>query len=153
MPARLNWSQLEPNGYKALAGIEKYVRECGLDKRLYELVKLRASQINQCAYCIDMHWKDLRAEGETEQRLYGLSAWCESDYYTEKERAAFEWAEAVTVLTDGFVPDDVYDRARAHFSEKELVQLTMGVVAINCWNRLCVPFRTEAGKYQPGGKK
>jgi AhpD family alkylhydroperoxidase len=152
MPPRLNWPELEPNAYKTLAGLEKYVHESGLDKRLFTLIKLRASQINHCAYCIDMHWKDLRAEGETEQRLYGLNAWQESPYYTDRERAALEWTEAVTLLTDGFVPDGVYDRTRAHFTDKELVQLTLGVIAINSWNRVCVPFRTEPGKYQPQKK-
>jgi len=135
---------------QVLAGVEKYARTCGLEPRLIELVKLRASQINKCAFCIDMHWKDLRAEGETEQRLYGLMAWEESPYYTDRERAAFRWTEAVTVLTDGFVPDSVYDAVRSHFSEKELVDLNMVVIAINSWNRMCVGFRTEAGGYTPG---
>jgi AhpD family alkylhydroperoxidase len=117
-----------------------------------DLVQLRASQINRCAYCIDMHWKDLRSAGETEQRLYGLDAWRESPYYSDRERAALAWTEAVTLATDGFVPDPVYDQVRSHFSEKELVDLTIAVVTINAWNRMNVAFRTEAGNYQPPSK-
>jgi AhpD family alkylhydroperoxidase len=150
MKERINWHQLVPDAYKAQATLERYVRASGLEPRLVELVKLRASQINQCAFCVDMHWKDLRAAGESEQRLYGLGAWRESPYYTDRERAAFEWTESVTLLTNGFVPDDVFDRARAHFSEEELVKLTMAIVTINGWNRLSVAFRTVAGQYQPG---
>lgn len=150
MKPRIQWQQLVPDAYKAQATIEQYVRNSGLEKPLLELVKLRASQINQCAFCIDMHWKDARAAGETEQRLYGLIAWREAPYYTDRERAALEWTEAVTVLTNSFVPDAAYDAVRSHFNEKELVDLTMAIVAINGWNRLCVSFRTEPGKYQPG---
>jgi AhpD family alkylhydroperoxidase len=152
MNSRMNWSQIVPDAYNAMAGLERFLATCGLDKKLVELVKLRASQINQCAYCIDRHWKDLRAAGENEQRLYGLNAWRESPYYTERERAALEWTEAVTLLTDGFVPDDIYDRVRSKFSEDELVKLTMAIVTINGWNRLCVSFRVEAGTYQPASK-
>jgi AhpD family alkylhydroperoxidase len=152
MKSRLKWAEIVPDAYKAHASLERYVRSCGLDKRLVELAKLRASQINQCAFCIDMHWKDLRADGETEQRLYGLNAWRESPYYTDRERAALEWTEAITVLTEGFVPDEVYDRVRVHFTEDELVKLTMAIVVINGWNRLSVAFRSEAGKYQPPAK-
>ncbi|HXE53504.1 MAG TPA: carboxymuconolactone decarboxylase family protein [Tepidisphaeraceae bacterium] len=149
MKPRIQWHEVAPEAYKAQATVEQYVRNCGLEKPLLELVKLRASQINQCAFCIDMHWNDARAAGETEQRLYGLSAWRESPYYTDRERAALEWTEAVTVLTNGFVPDAAYDAARSHFNEKELVNLTMAIVAINGWNRLSVSFRSEPGKYQP----
>jgi len=145
-----NWPAIAPGAYQAMAAVEKYARNSGLEHSLIELVKLRCSQINHCAYCIDMHWKDARAAGESEQRLYGLMAWDESPYYTDRERAAFKWAEAVTLLTEGFVPDSVYDAVRTHFSEKELVDLTMVVVAINGWNRLSVSFRTEAGGYKPG---
>jgi AhpD family alkylhydroperoxidase len=152
MKARINWWAVSPEAYKAQSAVEQYARSSGLEMNLLELVKLRVSQINQCAFCIDMHWKDLRAAGETEQRLYGLSAWREGPYYTDRERAAFEWAEAVTLLTQGFVPDQVYDVARKHFAERELVDLTMAVVAINGWNRLSVAFRTEAGRYTPGGR-
>ncbi len=152
MKSRLEWGKLVPDAYKALAGLERYLHDSGLEKRLMHLVKLRASQINHCAYCIDMHWKDLRADGETEQRLYGLNAWGESPYYTDRERAAFEWTEAVTLLTEGFVPDAVFDRVRSQFPDEELVKLTMAIVAINGWNRMCVSFRTVPGLYQPAAK-
>ena len=149
MKSRINWTAVAPEAYRAQATVEQYARRSGLEANLLELVKLRVSQINHCAFCIDMHWKDLRAAGESEQRLYGLNAWREAPYYSDRERAALEWAESVTILSDGFVPDAVYDRARAHFGEKELVDLTMAIVAINGWNRLSVAFRTEPGKYVP----
>jgi AhpD family alkylhydroperoxidase len=152
MKSRVEWGKLVPDAYKALAGLERYLHDSGLEKRLMHLVKLRASQVNHCAYCIDMHWKDLRADGETEQRLYGLNAWEESPYYTDRERAAFEWTEAVTLLTEGFVPEDVYDRVHSQFADEELVKLTMAIVAINGWNRMCVSFRTVPGLYQPASK-
>ncbi len=120
-----------------------------LDPRLFELVKTRASQINGCAYCIDMHTKDARHAGETEQRLYGLNAWRETPFYTDRERAALEWTEAVTLVSDSHVPDDVFQRVSAQFSEPELVALTFGVVVINCWNRLSIAFRPPVGAYQP----
>ena len=113
------------------------------------MVKLRASQMNGCAYCIDMHWKDARAAGESEQRLYGLDAWREASYYTDRERAALEWTEALTNITDGHVPDAVYDAVRGHFSDKELADLTWAVAAINAWNRVAIAFRSEAGTYEP----
>ena len=113
------------------------------------MIKLRASQVNGCAYCIDMHWKDLRAIGESEQRLYGLDAWRESPYYSDRERAALAWTEAVTLITEGHVPDAVYQEVRPHFSDKELADLTLAVATINAWNRLAIASRTEAGKYQP----
>jgi AhpD family alkylhydroperoxidase len=114
------------------------------------MIKLRASQINGCAYCIDMHWKDARAVGESEQRLYGLDAWREAPYYTDRERAALEWTEALTDVTDGHAPDAVYDAVRGHFSDKELVDLTWAIAAINAWNRVAIAFRSEAGSYRPG---
>jgi AhpD family alkylhydroperoxidase len=114
------------------------------------MVKLRASQINGCAYCIDMHWKDARAAGETEQRLYGLDAWAESPYYTDRERAALAWTEAVTNLHDGHVADTVYQRVRSQFDERELADLTWAVATINAWNRVLVAARAEAGGYTPG---
>jgi AhpD family alkylhydroperoxidase len=136
---------------KALFGIGGYLMKSGrLDKNLVELVNMRVSQINGCAYCLDMHSKDLRAAGETEQRLYVLNAWREAPFYTEKERAALEWAEAVTILKDREVPDEVYEIARAQFSEEELIDLTLAVTAINTWNRLNIAFRTQAGGYVPG---
>ncbi|MGH9443868.1 MAG: carboxymuconolactone decarboxylase family protein [Thermoanaerobaculia bacterium] len=136
----------------AMLGLSKYLSQSGLEPTLLNLVNLRGSQINGCAYCIDMHWKDLRAEGESEQRLYGLDAWKESPYYTDRERAALAWTEAVTRLdlNNGHVPDSVFEEARLFFSEKELADLTLGVVAINGWNRLNIAFRTPPGSYQPG---
>ncbi|HTL44378.1 MAG TPA: carboxymuconolactone decarboxylase family protein [Vicinamibacterales bacterium] len=134
--------------YQAMAGLETFVRNCGLEHRLLELVKTRASQINGCAYCIDMHTKDARAEGETEQRLYGLSAWRETPFYTDRERAALEWAEALTLISENDVPDSLYEAVRQHFSETELVNLSMAIITINGWNRLAIPFRSVPGSYQ-----
>jgi AhpD family alkylhydroperoxidase len=131
--------------------LQVYVDGSGLDRLLLELVKTRASQINQCAYCIDMHTKDARAAGETEQRLYGLTAWREAPYYSERERAALAWTEAVTRI-GGDVDDAIYDAARAHFNDKEIADLTLAVIAINGWNRLAIPFRTPAGSYKPPGR-
>ena len=149
MSERIAYSKVTPEGYRAMAGLERYVRESGLEPSLLELVKLRASQINGCAYCIDMHWKDARTRGESEQRLYGLMAWRESPYYTERERAALAWTEAVTLIADNDVPDDLYEEVRQYFNEVELVNLTFALVAINGWNRLAISFRTEPGTYQP----
>ncbi len=132
-----------------MAGLESYVRNSGLERSLLELVKLRASQINGCAYCIDMHTKDARAAGESEQRLYALSAWRETPFYTDRERAALKWTETVTLISDGHAPDEVYEEARRHFSEQELVDLTLAIVAINGWNRLAISFRAVPGTYQP----
>jgi AhpD family alkylhydroperoxidase len=134
--------------YRAMRGLEAYLRTTGLEPMLLHLMKVRASQINGCAYCLDMHWKDLRASGETEQRLYSLDAWQECPYYSARERAALAWTEAVTSLTDGRVPDDVYAAVRREFSESEVADLTMAVVAINGWNRLMVAARTTPGTYQ-----
>jgi AhpD family alkylhydroperoxidase len=134
--------------YHAMLGVEKYARESGLETALLELVRLRASLLNGCAYCIDMHTKDARAEGETEQRLYGLSAWRETPFYTPRERAALEWTEALTEIAASHAPDDVFDRVRAQFAEPELVSLTMAIVAINGWNRLAIGFRVVPGTYQ-----
>ena len=124
------------------------MRQAGFDERLLDLVRMRASQVNGCAYCLDMHSKDARAAGETEQRLYGLSAWEEAPYYTPRERAALAWTEAVTRVADTHVPDAVYEEVRPHFTDKELVDLTYAVMAINAWNRLAIAFRTKAGTYQ-----
>ncbi len=148
MQQRLEIADIAPDGVKAMWGLEKYVRQCGLEMPLLELVKCRASQINGCAFCIDMHTKDARAHGETEQRLYGLAAWHEAPYYTPRERAALAWTEAVTEVAQTHVPDDVYAEAQAHFTERELVDLTLAIVAINGWNRLAVAFRKEAGTHQ-----
>ncbi len=149
MQERINAAKVAPEGYRALLHLENYVRQSGLEAPLLELVRMRSSQINGCAYCLDMHSKDARAAGETEQRLYGLDAWREAPYYTERERAALAWTEAVTLVHQGHVPDDVYDLARRQFSEKELVDLTTAVDTINAWNRLAISFRAPAGTYQP----
>jgi len=146
---RLNYAQASPEGTRALLGLERHVHATGLEPALLELVKMRASQLNGCAYCLDMHSKDLRARGESEQRIYVLDAWREAPFYTDRERAAFAWTETVTLLTEGHVPDEVYEQARQQFSEKELADLTLAIVAINGWNRLNVAFRTVAGDYQP----
>jgi AhpD family alkylhydroperoxidase len=148
MEARFNFMKAAPGVYEAMLGLEKYLQECGLEQTLLHLLKLRASQINGCAYCLDMHWKDLRASGEKEQRLYSLDAWRECPYYTERERAALAWAEAVTLITDGHAPDAVYEELRAQFSEKEMCDLTLAVAAINAWNRLAISSRTVPGSYQ-----
>ncbi|HZI57128.1 MAG TPA: carboxymuconolactone decarboxylase family protein [Verrucomicrobiae bacterium] len=150
MEARFNYVKAAPGLFKAMLDLGHYLRESGLEESLLNLVNLRASQTNGCAYCLDMHWKDLRASGENEQRLYSLDAWRESPYYTERERAALEWTEAVTLPTNGHVPDEVYAAVRPHFSEKELSDLTLAVVAINGWNRLNIAARTVPGDYQPG---
>ncbi len=149
MEPRLNFAKAAPGVYEAMLGLSKYLRQSGLDENLINLICLRASQINGCAYCLDMHWKDLRAAGEQEQRLYGLDAWEESPYYSDRERAALAWTEAVTKLNEGHVPDKVYEEARKVFSEKELADLTLAVVAINGWNRLNIAARTVPGTYQP----
>jgi AhpD family alkylhydroperoxidase len=148
MKSRLDFRKASPPADKAMMGLHGFVRNCGLDHSLLELVKLRASQLNGCAHCIDMHTKELRADGESEQRLYLLDAWRESPFYSDRERAALAWTEAVTLVTDGHVPDDVYETARAQFSEEELVNLTMALVAINGANRLNIAFRTVPGSYQ-----
>jgi AhpD family alkylhydroperoxidase len=149
METRFQYSQAAPGVYDAMDALDSYVAGCGLDKALIYLVQLRASQLNGCAYCIDMHWKDLRALGEREQRLYGLGAWRESSYYTDKERAALAWAEAVTLVAEGHAPDVVYDEVRRHFGKKELADLTLAVAAINAWNRLSIAARLRAGNYEP----
>jgi AhpD family alkylhydroperoxidase len=149
MEQRIDYSKVSSGALNAMFGLGKYLSHSGLESSLLDLVYLRASQINGCAYCIDMHWKDLRAGGENEQRLYGLDAWAESPYYSERERAALAWTEAVTRLNDGHVPDSVFEEARRFFAEKELVDLTLAIVAINGWNRLNVAFRSPAGTYKP----
>lgn len=148
--SRLDYATLAPEAIAALRRLEAYVRQSGLEKPLLELVKLRASQINGCAYCIDMHTKDARAAGETEQRLYALSAWEEAPFYTERERAAMAWTETVTLVSETHIPDEAYEEVRRHFSEKETVDLTLAIVAINGWNRLAIGFRAVPGTYEPG---
>ncbi len=149
MKERLNYAKVSPDALKAMRELEKYVATSGLERPLYELVKTRASQINGCAYCLDMHTKDARKAGETEQRLYALSAWRETPFFTERERAALEWTEALTVISENHVPDSLYDSVRKHFDEKEMVALSMAIVAINGWNRLAIGFRAVPGSYNP----
>lgn len=151
MEPRIDVSRVDPKAYQAMYPLEIYVRQSGLEKPLLELVKMRASQINGCAYCLDMHSKDARAAGETEQRLYGLNAWEEAPYYSDRERAALAWTEAVTLVSEGHVPDEAFEKVQKQFSEKEIVSLTMAIVAINGWNRLSIAFRADAGTYQPAG--
>jgi AhpD family alkylhydroperoxidase len=153
MEARFDYGKTAPGVYEAMEGLEHYLSGCGLEKPLIYLIQLRASQMNGCAYCLDMHWKDLRASGENEQRLYSLDAWRECPYYSDRERAALAWTEAVTEITRGHVPDAVYQEARSHFSEKELSDLTLAVAAINAWNRLSIASRIVPGGYQAAKPK
>jgi AhpD family alkylhydroperoxidase len=150
MTPRINLSKVNPGILHAMLGLEKQVSKAGLGTTLLDLVRMRASQINGCAYCLDMHSKDARAAGETEQRLYGLNAWRETPYYSARERAALDWTEALTLVTEGQVPDDVYERVRGEFSEDELAHLSLAIVAINGWNRLNVAARTVPGDYVAG---
>ncbi len=150
MTSRIKYPKVAPGAYQAMLGLEEYIHKCGLEASLPELIKMRASQINGCAFCLDMHSKDARAAGETEQRLYLLDAWREAPFYSQRERAALSWTEALTLVADSRIPDDVYNEARLHFSEQELVDLSLAVVAINGWNRLAIAFRSEVGAYQAG---
>lgn len=149
MKQRLNYAKIAPDALKAMLELETYVATSGLERSLYELVKTRASQINGCAYCLDMHTKDARKAGETEQRLYALNAWRETPFYTDRERAGLEWTESLTLISENDVPDALYEAVRKHFSEEELVALTMAIVAINAWNRLAISFKTVPGTYEP----
>jgi AhpD family alkylhydroperoxidase len=146
----MNMVSQAPAVYQAMRDMETYLASCSIEKPLLHPLKLRASQLNGCAYCIDMHWKDSRALGETEQRLYGLDAWEESPYYTERERAALRWLEAVTFVADGHVPDADFEAVRAVFSEQEVVDLTVLATVINAWNRIAIASRTPVGNYKPG---
>ena len=148
---RVDYKNLAPDGYKAMLSFSQYGQQCGLEPSLLELVKIRASQINGCSFCLDMHTKDARASGETEQRLYLLDAWRDAPFFSGRERAALAWTEAVTLVAQTRVPDEIYQEALRHFSEKELVDLTFVVVAINSWNRLSVSFRVPTGIYKPVG--
>jgi len=149
MQSRFDPAKAAPGAYKAMIGLETYLHQSGLEIPLLHLIKLRASQINGCAFCIDMHWKDLRAIGETEQRLYSLDAWRKGPFYTDRERAAFAWTEAVTLVADGHVPDSVYEEVHPHFTDKELTDLTLAIATINAWNRIAISSRMEPGKYLP----
>ncbi len=149
MEARIDYKKASPGALVAMAKLEEYVKHSGLEPPLLELVKLRASQINGCAFCIDMHTKDARARGEMEQRLYTLQVWREMSIFSDRERAALAWTEAVTEIGKQGLPDGTYEAGRKHFTEKELVDLTLAVIAINGWNRLAISFRIPAGRYQP----
>jgi AhpD family alkylhydroperoxidase len=154
MSSRASYQKAAPDVFQGMLALTAVVQKSGLALGLIDLVNQRVSQINGCAYCLDMHSKDLRARGETEQRIYMLSAWREvPDLYNARERAALAWAEAVTRLTDQNVSDEVYDQARKEFSDKELAQLTLSIVAINGWNRLNIAFRTPAGNYKSAIKQ
>jgi AhpD family alkylhydroperoxidase len=148
MTKRIDPHLAAPDAYRAIMGVEQYVRRSGLEQGLLELVKLRASYMNGCAYCVDMHTVDARAHGETEQRLYAVPLWRETPFFTPRERAALAFTEAVTALGHEGVPDTVYDEVRAHFTDAEVVNLVMAVIAINSWNRLSIVFRTEPGSYR-----
>lgn len=149
MESRIDYDKAFPEGVKAMYHLETIIRKCGLEPSLFELVKIRASQLNGCAFCIDMHTKDARAQGETEQRIYALSAWREGPFFTDRERAALAWTEAITNIQDGHAPEDVYVEARIHFTAEELVKLTYAITQINSWNRIAIAFRPEVGSYEP----
>jgi len=150
MKARIDLMHVNPDIVQAMLGLERQVRRAGLDEKLLDLVRMRASQINGCAFCLDMHSKDARASGETEQRLYGLNAWRQTPYYSARERAALEWTEALTLVATGHAPDEVYEHVREQFSEDELVHLSLAIVAINGWNRLNIAAATVPGGYVAG---
>lgn len=149
MEPRLDYGQVLPEGMEPIRALSRYCRENGLEPSLLELVYLRASQINGCAYCVDMHTKDARTRGETEQRLYGVSVWRETPYYTDRERAALAFTEAVTLISGDHVPDAAYAEAAGHFNDEEMVKLTLAIVSINAWNRFAITFRNLPGSYQP----
>jgi AhpD family alkylhydroperoxidase len=149
MEPRIDARRYAEGAGKAMMALEKYLDECGLDHKLIHLLKMRASQINGCAYCIDMHSKDARSLGETEQRLYELDAWRETPFYTDRERAALAWIEAVTLVSQTHVPDAAYEEVRKQFSEKEIVDLTYVASTINAWNRLAISLRAVPGHYRP----
>jgi AhpD family alkylhydroperoxidase len=151
MEQRLDYPKLAPAATRTMYGLETYLAGCGLEHNLLDLVKIRASQINGCAFCIDMHTKDARARGETEQRIYALNAWRETPFFTDRERAALAWVEAITRIGGG-VPDDLYEETRKEFAEKELVDLTWAAAAINAWNRVSISMRAVPGSYQPKEK-
>jgi AhpD family alkylhydroperoxidase len=148
----MNYGRIAPGAVRTLRAMQEYLDTTDLEHSLLELVKVRASQINGCAYCVDMHTKDARVLGETEQRLYALSVWRETPFYSERERAALTWTETLTRISENDVPDELYQAVRAHFSEKELVDLTLAIILINGWNRIAISFRAVPGTYQPGPK-
>jgi AhpD family alkylhydroperoxidase len=150
MKPRLDYSRVLPEGMRHINAVDRYSAHCGLEPSLLELIKLRASQLNGCAYCVDMHSKDARTRGETEQRLYSLGVWRETPYYTERERAALALTEAVTLIASQRVPEDVYAQAGQHFTPEELVKLMIAITIINTWNRFAITFGDAPGSYEPG---
>jgi AhpD family alkylhydroperoxidase len=152
MQPRIDYRRFAPEALKGMYALESYLSHCSLDHHFLHLLKLRASQINGCAFCIDMHWKDARAGGETEQRLYGLDAWRESPYYTDRERAALAWTEAVTLISTTHAPDEEFAELQKHFSEQEIVDLIYAISVINVWNRIAIASRAVPGRYQPPQK-
>ena len=152
MQPRIDYRKFAPEALKAMLAIEAYLAHCGLEHNLLHVLKLRASQINGCAYCIDMHWKDARSAGETEQRLYGVQAWRESPYYTDRERAALAWTESLTLVSSTHVPDETFADLQKHFSEKEIIDLVYAISVINAWNRIAISLRAVPGHYQPPQK-
>jgi AhpD family alkylhydroperoxidase len=150
MQSRLDYRKIAPpEAVAAMYGLENYIAKSGLERPLVHLVKMRASQINGCAYCLDMHSKDARAEGESEQRLYTLEAWRETPFFTDRERAALAWTEALTLISQTHAPDEVYEEVRTQFSEIEIINLTLVITTINAWNRISIGFRAVPGEYQP----
>ncbi|MBS0192214.1 MAG: carboxymuconolactone decarboxylase family protein [Phycisphaerales bacterium] len=148
MTQRMDYARAAPEIFRGMLGVEKALHSGGIEPRLLHMIKLRASQINGCAYCMDMHWKDAKAAGETEERLYMLNAWRESPLYSDRERAAMAWVEAVTNITVGHAPDDLYEATRAQFDEKQMAELTWAIASINAWNRIAISFRATPGIYQ-----
>lgn len=151
MLSRIDYQNVSPAAFKAMLHLQNTVDRCGLEHSLLELIKLRASQINGCAYCIDMHFKDAKAQGEKDERLYLLSAWREAPFYSDRERAALLWTETLTLISENGAPDEVFEEVREQFDEQELVNLTLAIVTINGWNRFAISFRTEVGNYEPAG--
>src|SRR5690348_5948453 len=150
MSQRLNYVKASPEGFKAMRQLQAHVDDCGLEHSLLELVRMRVSQINGCAHCLDMHSKDARAAGETEQRLYLVSAWRDAPMFSSRERAALAWAEALTLIAETEISDELYDETRRHFSEEEIVNLTAAIVAINGWNRFAISLKSPVGNYRAG---
>jgi AhpD family alkylhydroperoxidase len=150
---RLDYQKASPEAIKAMFQLERYVRTSSLEPKLLELIKIRASQLNGCAYCIDMHTKDARAHGETEQRIYGLSAWAETPFYSDRERTALAWTEALTNIQSGHAPDEVYQAVSRHFDDQGLMDLTLAITTINAWNRISIGFRVVPGTYQVGASQ
>jgi AhpD family alkylhydroperoxidase len=149
MQSRIDFSKISPNALQAMRGVEGYLAACGLEHSLLHLVKMRASQINGCAYCLDMHSKDARSLGETEQRLYALDGWHEAPFFSARERAALAWTESLTRISETHAPDDVFAKVREQFSEAELANLSVAIAMINAWNRLAIGLRAVPGAYQP----